>query len=511
MAHVHSKKDNNFSSEREIQIKTHILFYSGVILMNFSKQRRFPNFIFNISKVIFPLLILSILVLNIIPYRSFSVIKYNVAQNRPVACNCVIFRMDDIQDFWIEPAQIAAMNLFMSKNQSLSLGLIMNLIGNDSNIVNKVSQGYHNGLFELALHGWNHVDYTKLSEEEQKDSLFKANEKMQKLFGSKSDIFITPNDPFNNSTLLAMSELGLKILSSTLDFEKFFDNEKSVFIGDGRIHNNEINQTVYHLPATIAFKDYEHGRWVKTPIIKILSAVYGNISKYGYAIIVFHPQDLAKLGVNGMFTDGVDENSVKDLSDLIDSILSKNIRTTSFSQMVAKYGPKDFTSTRLVVTPETPHGQLCSMGWKVTGYFTPIDSDYHGPTRNITVDSVNRTFFSLFLDAVKTEGWGKTNQGDYIGYYGGSYHLSTQPLDSNRNSLKIGALAADLSLLPKGIKLTIPTAPFPWNRVVFTVNDTGPAIKGKRIDVYVGEGKLAEQETFRITGSDRQVCLYRES
>jgi 3D (Asp-Asp-Asp) domain-containing protein len=265
------------------------------------------------------------------------------------------------------------------------------------------------------------------------------------------------------------------------------------------------------LPATIGFKDYEHGRWVKTPIIKIHTAVYSNISKYGYAIIVFHPQDLAKLGVNGMFTDGVDENSVKDLSDLIDSILSKNIHITSFSQMVAKYGPKDFTSTRIVVAPKTPHGQLCSTGWKVTGYFTPVDSDYHGPTRNITVDSVNRTFFSLFLDAVKTEGWGKTNQGDYIGYYGGSYHLSTQPLDSNRNSLKIGALAADLSLIPKGIKLTIPTAPFPWNSIVYTVNDTGPAIKGKRIDVYVGEGKLAEQETFRITGSDRQVCLYRES
>jgi hypothetical protein len=38
--------------------------------------------------------------------------------------------MDDIQDVFVE-AQIAAMNLLISKDQPLSLGLIMNEIGND--------------------------------------------------------------------------------------------------------------------------------------------------------------------------------------------------------------------------------------------------------------------------------------------------------------------------------------------------------------------------------------------
>ena len=68
----------------------------------------------------------------------------------------------------------------------------------------------------LALHGWNHVDYTKLSEQEQKATLLKANEKMQKLFGHKSEIFIPPFNTFNNNTLRAMSQIGLKIISAPL-------------------------------------------------------------------------------------------------------------------------------------------------------------------------------------------------------------------------------------------------------------------------------------------------------
>ena len=79
-----------------------------------------------------------------------------------------MFRFDDIQDSWLDDVQVAMLNLFISKNQSVTLGVIMNYVGNDSKIINKVREGDKKGLFELALHGWNHVDYTKLSEQEQK-------------------------------------------------------------------------------------------------------------------------------------------------------------------------------------------------------------------------------------------------------------------------------------------------------------------------------------------------------
>ena len=65
-----------------------------------------------------------------------------------IPCNCVVFRMDDIQDRWPLNGQLTVMDLFISKNQSLSVGAIMNEIGNDSKIINKVREGDKKGLFE---------------------------------------------------------------------------------------------------------------------------------------------------------------------------------------------------------------------------------------------------------------------------------------------------------------------------------------------------------------------------
>jgi peptidoglycan/xylan/chitin deacetylase (PgdA/CDA1 family) len=258
--------------------------------------------------------------------------------NNNTRCNCVVFRLDDIQGRWIESAQLAPMNLFILKNQSLTLGLIMNLIGNDTKVVDKVHEGQQKGLFELALHGWNHVNYTKLSELEQKETLLKANEKMQKLFGHKSNIFITPFDRFNNDTIKAMSQLGLRILSSDADAENNFGQSKSVFIDDGKINTKETQQVVYHLPDVSIFKFEQNHTRIQTPVGKILAAVDNSIAKYGYAVILIHPQDFAKSIVtednNGQYVNLVDSNEITDLSHLIDSILSKNIPITSFSKIV---------------------------------------------------------------------------------------------------------------------------------------------------------------------------------
>ncbi|HEY7079655.1 MAG TPA: polysaccharide deacetylase family protein [Nitrososphaeraceae archaeon] len=101
-------------------------------------------------------------------------------------CNCVVFRMDDIQDYWLNSVQSAVMDLFMSKGQKLSLGLIMHIVGNDSKVVDKIKTGLDKGLFELDAHGWDHINYTKLNQNEQKQSLYNASSKMEKLFGIRT-------------------------------------------------------------------------------------------------------------------------------------------------------------------------------------------------------------------------------------------------------------------------------------------------------------------------------------
>jgi len=252
--------------------------------------------------------------------------------------------MDDVQDNWIQTAQLATMNLFISKNQSLTLGLIMNGIGNDTKIIGRVNNGYHNGLFELALHGWDHVDYTKLNEKQQQESLKLANEKMLRLFGNRSDIFITPYGPFNNGTIYAMNQLGVKILSAALPSEGVFDKNSSILNLNNRNVTTNYNQTstpaaaVYHIPAMTFFKNDEHNkRATKTPINDILSIVDNTIKKFGYSVIVFHPQDFVKTDQNGnVVNSALDTNQLKDLSRLIDSILSKGIKIVSFSKLISE-------------------------------------------------------------------------------------------------------------------------------------------------------------------------------
>ena len=252
-------------------------------------------------------------------------------------CNCVVFRMDDLQDYFLNKAQVSVMDLFLSKNQSLSLGLIVNGIGNDSVVVNKIDEGSRNGLFELAIHGWNHTDYTQLTGKEQKESLNKANEKFNLLFGLKSDIFITPEGVFNNETLKAMKELDIKVISNLKYAENEFDGGKSIFNATNNIttnlHNGTSNQPdIYHISETVSFTNYVNGSWAPNPIKDIINNVTTNIDKYGYAVIVLHPQDFAKSD-NGTFVNTIDMNEIRNLSSLMDSLLANNITISTLSKI----------------------------------------------------------------------------------------------------------------------------------------------------------------------------------
>ena len=148
----------------------------------------------------------------------------------------------------------------------------------------------------------------------------------------------------------------------------------------------------------------------------------------------------------------------------------------------------------------------CSSDWYITGYFTPIESDYSGDPQTITFADEPREFKSDFLSVVKTEGWGKTMSGEYVGWYDNSFHISDMALDSHGESLLVQLVAVDPEIIKQKTDLVIPNLPTPWNETIFTSSDIGPSIKGKHIDVYTGEGKQAELETFRITSTDNVVC-----
>jgi len=149
----------------------------------------------------------------------------------------------------------------------------------------------------------------------------------------------------------------------------------------------------------------------------------------------------------------------------------------------------------------------CSSDWYITGYFTPVESDYFGDFQKISINDETKQFRSDFLSVVKTEGWGKTISGEYVGWYGDSFHISHIALDSHGEPLLVQSVAVDSEIIKQKTYLIIPNLPSPWNEMIFQSSDVGPSITGKHIDVYVGEGKQAELETFRITGTENDVCI----
>jgi hypothetical protein len=138
----------------------------------------------------------------------------------------------------------------------------------------------------------------------------------------------------------------------------------------------------------------------------------------------------------------------------------------------------------------------CSPDWYITGYFTPIESDYVGRFITVNIDGVSYKFKEDFVTEIKTQGWGKTLSGKYLGWYDESFHQNDFPLDGSGNKLVLNAIAVDPLVITPNSHVMIPTIPSPWNGVVFLASDVGTAIIGKHIDVYTGEGKEALDEAY---------------
>lgn len=154
------------------------------------------------------------------------------------------------------------------------------------------------------------------------------------------------------------------------------------------------------------------------------------------------------------------------------------------------------------------HEEACSSQWHVTGYFTPIESDYPQTEQSqINIEQQGESVHSrAFLKAVKIEGWGKTKDGWYLGRFSNKWHKSKYPLNSIGKPLKTGSVATDKNIIPTGSSIKIPSLPNNLKHQLYVSDDVGSAIKNTHIDIYTGEGRQAEKTTFEITGKDHTVC-----
>jgi|SRR5215469_2275329 len=187
-------------------------------------------------------------------------------------------------------------------------------------------------------------------------------------------------------------------------------------------------------------------------------------------------------------------------------------KTKSTGKAAPTKAPPRETGARLadVAAPRAaldPPNMTCTNGWQVTGYYTPVETDFSGSPETIRVlGQGSLTFPSDFLKAVRMEGWGRTKSTWFLGFDRGQYVSANSAESALGQPLAIGSLAVDKREIPFGTAVHIPGLPAPWNNQAFVADDIGAMINSKHVDVYCGEGASAHAETLRISADSLRLC-----
>jgi peptidoglycan/xylan/chitin deacetylase (PgdA/CDA1 family) len=261
------------------------------------------------------------------------------------ACPCIVFRLDDIQAYYLSNVQTKIMGEFQKKNASLTIGIIGYDFTKDQKTVSYIKENLKKGhsQIEIANHGWKHENFADLPQSQQVSLMNKTNQELLKTFGKKPTVFITPYNLFNNYTLKALQQLKMKVISSgiTQDMNKYVTVK-------GKIVLNKDLEGLYHIPSMTDFQ-IDIGNetlWSKIPKDKVIASINSHISKIGYDVVLLHPQNFAKIE-NGTYVDTVDSTEISELGSLIDYAKSKHIRITTLSDILGLGMQKSHVKTKL--------------------------------------------------------------------------------------------------------------------------------------------------------------------
>jgi peptidoglycan/xylan/chitin deacetylase (PgdA/CDA1 family) len=185
----------------------------------------------------------------------------------------LVIRVDDVQDYAFREAQLFLLNESVINEIPLSLAVIAGAFGDDGNIVPAVKLALNSGS-EVTVHGWEHEDITQLPLSGQKELLSRARSQIKNILGYEATIFVPPMYSFNDDTITAMQLESYKIISSSKD-----------------ISQPGLISKVTSVPATVELSDIFNNKWTMKSLDIVEAEIAASIQKYGFAVIVTHPQE----------------------------------------------------------------------------------------------------------------------------------------------------------------------------------------------------------------------------
>ncbi|MDE1876393.1 MAG: polysaccharide deacetylase family protein [Thaumarchaeota archaeon] len=241
------------------------------------------------------------------------------------ACQCVAFRMDDIQDYWLDTVQVGVISEFEHKDADLTVGIIGNYFGQDQSIVDTVSSALKeaNPKVVVANHGWNHEHFNTFPQDEQSALIHNTNQKILDTLGILPNIFIAPYNAINNDTLISLFENKMVYLSTneTQDRPPYRLTGAAFFIFPGTAEIGDINKA--------------NTAWVSVNHNETYAEVLRSLVKYGFAVVVLHPQDFANKHSGFVYDNTINQTQIHELDLLLDDIRNAGYKTVTMDDIPA--------------------------------------------------------------------------------------------------------------------------------------------------------------------------------
>jgi len=247
--------------------------------------------------------------------------KPEEAKKFGITCNCVAFRLDDIQNHWLNEVQIGVMEVFRETQNPLTVGIIAKGIGEDEKIKNYISSRLGKAPeLEIANHSWDNVKYTDLTLEGQDAILKKSHFELKETFSITPKVFIPPQNAFDENTTHVLKSNGYTHYSSEFDFS----------VAPFPLKNEEI----YHFPAGAETGNLDKG--LKLFLGVDDQATFGDIknslSEHGFAVVTMHPQEFSTIR-NGTYVNEVNQEQIEELKGLIQKIRAEGLRVVPLGKI----------------------------------------------------------------------------------------------------------------------------------------------------------------------------------
>ena len=229
-----------------------------------------------------------------------------------LSCNCVSFRLDDIQNYWLSDVQIELLSLFSDHDVPLMVGIIANEFGEDPKILQSVKNELDKGSIKVANHGFDHVPFSNYDKQEQNSMIVKSTQKIEELLNITPTTFIPPQNKFNEDTIEVLTENSYSHMSAALY------TDSPPFLLE--------NKSFYRFPQTAETGGYipSQNRILGIPAEQVLVNVKDGINQHGYSVITLHPQEFA-VYEGGEYINKLHQEQFRELENLIELIQNENI------------------------------------------------------------------------------------------------------------------------------------------------------------------------------------------